>query len=234
MAGDTPATTSQQVNGTSNRNGAGRFSEPVFNGKADSYKLWYCKAINYLRNVFPDQYDITLVTDATKKQEEAYKNQNSFLFDTLLTLLDDKTGQMILDRAYKDGMKALDLMKDEFVGSEVNNAISSIMELVDIQQLEGESFYEYGLRTAKLVKVVESQEFDLDKFATVCCFKGISEEYQIFKHVIKHGTWPTMAQLMKLLREEDSAFLKTTAADSDSILKVRQYNEGKNSYKSSK
>ena len=110
-----------------------------------------------------------------------------YLFDTLLTLLNDKTGQMVLDRAYMDGTKAFELMKDEFIGSEENNAISSIMELVDIRQKEGEGFYEYGLRTTKLMKVVESQEFDLDKFAMVCCFKGISEEYKIFKHVADHG-----------------------------------------------
>ena len=225
--------TSEQVKEPS-RNGVGRFSEPVFSGKAESYKLWYNKAINYLRNVFPLQYNVTLEEDDAKKSEDPYKTQNMYLFDTLLTLLDDKTGQMVLDRAYKDGMKAFELMKDEFIGSEENNAISSIMELVDIRQKEGEGFYEYGLRTTKLMKVVESQEFDLDKFATVCCFKGISEEYKIFKHVIKRGTWPTMAQLMKLLREEDSAFLKTAAAETDSVLKVKQYNEGKTSHKGGK
>ena len=191
MPGETPATqsSSEQVNVPS-RNGVGRFSEPVFSGKAESYKLWYNKAINYLRNVFPLQYNVTLEKEAAKKEEEPYKTQNQYLFDTLLTLLDDKTGQMVLDRAYKDGTKAFELMKDEFIGSEENNAISSIMELVDIRQKEGEGFYEYGLRTTKLV---ESQAFDLDKFTTVCCFKGISEEYQIFKHVIKRGTWPTIA-----------------------------------------
>ena len=53
MAGDTPATpASAQVNVPS-RNGVGRFSEPVFSGKTETYKLWYNKAINYLRNVFP-------------------------------------------------------------------------------------------------------------------------------------------------------------------------------------
>ena len=47
---------------------------------------------------------------------------------------------MILDRSYKDGMKALELMKEEFVGSEVNNAISNIMELIALKQQEGEFF----------------------------------------------------------------------------------------------
>ena len=80
MAGDTPATpaSSVQVNEPS-RHGVGRFSEPVFNGKAESYKLWYNKAINYLRNVFPLQYNVTLEDDEAKKKEEPYKTQNMYL-----------------------------------------------------------------------------------------------------------------------------------------------------------
>ena len=119
MSRETPATSANSQVKVPSRNGAGRFSEPVFSGKTESYKLWYKKAINYLRNVFPEQYEVTLEEDAAKKKEEPYVTQNKYLFDTLLTLLDDKTGQMILDRAYNDGMKAFELMKDEFIGSEV-------------------------------------------------------------------------------------------------------------------
>ena len=127
---------------------------PCFNGKRDSYKLWSIRIISYLRKPYPEQHDVAVGKDGLDKTSADYKTQNKYLFETLLDVLDEKTAKNILGKANDDGVKALAVLKEEFVGSEANNAISSIMALIDVNLQEGESFTEYGLRCTQLMEVI--------------------------------------------------------------------------------
>ena len=162
---------------------------PCFNGKADTYVLWSRKIISYLRKVYPLQHEVVVGKVGLDKTTEEYKTQNKYLFETLLDVLDEKTAKNLIGKAINDGAKALAVLKEQFVGSEANNAISSIMDLIDVSLQEGESFADYGTRCTQLMEVVQGYKFDLDKFATVCVMRGIPDDYEVFKQVVNmvHG-----------------------------------------------
>ena len=93
---------------------------PCFNGKKDSYQLWSMRIISYLRKAYPEQHDVAIGKDGLDKTTEEYKTQNKYLFETLLDVLDEKTAKNILGKANDDGVKALAVLKEQFVGSEAN------------------------------------------------------------------------------------------------------------------
>ena len=177
-----------------------------------------------MRKAYPEQHDVAIDKVGLDKESEDYKLQNKYLFETLLEVLDEKTAKNLIGKALNDGAKALAVLKDQFVGSEDNNAISSIIDLIEVSLQEGESFADYGTRCTQLMEVVQGHKFDLDKFATVCVIRGIPDDYEVFKQVVKRGTWPTMSKLNQMLREEDSSFLKKKNK-SDSILKANSIGE---------
>ena len=135
--------------------------------------------------------------------------------------MDDHSADLIVEQTPYEGAAAIELLKHEYIGSEANNAIASIMELIELthKEGEGETLTEYGNRMIKLKKIISNYDFDLDKLVTVCGIRGLSDTFDLFKQVIKRGVWPTTEKLNQMMREEDSALLKRNSKG-DSMLKA--------------
>ena len=169
----------------------------IFNGKKEAFKLWLMRSMAYLRNTYPKQLEVAEGAEDLDKSTADYKKHNSLLFETLIQILDDHSADLIVEQTPYDGAAAIELLKREYIGSEANNAIASIMELIELthKEAEGETLTEYGNRMIKLKKIISNYDFDLDKLVTVCGIRGLSDTFDLFKQVIKRGVWPTAEKL---------------------------------------
>ena len=92
----------------------------------------------YFRTTFPKKLEGAKGAEDLDKATDAYNKQNSLLFETLIQILDDHSADLIVEQTPYDGAAAIELLKREYIGSEANNAIASIMELIDLTHKEAE------------------------------------------------------------------------------------------------
>ena len=125
------------VQDSNNSSGYGPRKRIYFDGDESKYELFEVKFLGYLRLQ-------NLHTELAKDSPDPDKN--ACIFAELSIALDDKSLSLIIRDSKDDGKKALQVLREHYLGKSKPRIISLYSELASLKMGQGETTTEYALR----------------------------------------------------------------------------------------
>ena len=103
----------------------------IFDGDEEKYELWEVKFLAHLR--LQKLHD---VLDA-QENSEGFNDKNANVFAELVQRLDDKSLALIIREAKDNGKKALEILREHYLGKSRPRIISLYTELTSLKKQDG-------------------------------------------------------------------------------------------------
>ena len=143
-----------------------------FDGDEEKFELWLVKFTQYLKLK-------NLPIDDISDEEDEEKNEQ--IFAHLVQFLDDKSLSLIIRDASDDGIKALEILKDHYLGDSKPRIIALYTELTTLKMSENDSTTSYLIRAEKAASALKNVgETVSDGLLVAMVLKGLPQEYQAF------------------------------------------------------
>ncbi|CAL4200122.1 unnamed protein product, partial [Meganyctiphanes norvegica] len=190
---------------------------PKFSGKPKEFKVWLEIYMNFLCCAQPAMGAWV----AQGAGREADEGKDKTLFSLLHGVLDHTSIKLISTKSGRRGTKALEILTNEYLGSDAMRETTCIMSLLTIKKFEEETLTEYVARTEELLDGIGEENIISDKTKTLVNMQGLPEKYGLFKQVLLRSTpFPTFSAYKDLLkREENSMF--NNGDSQDAVMKAR-------------
>ena len=172
--------------------GYGPRSRIIFDGDETKFELWEIKFKGYLRI----QKLLSVIESDTPDADK-----NAEVFAELIECLDDRTLILIIRDAKDNGKKALEILKQHYIGKSKTRIIALYTELTSLKKENEENITDYLLRaetTATFLKNVD--ETISDGLLIAMIIKGLPEEYKTFSTVISQRDNVTFSDFKSSLR----------------------------------
>ena len=178
--------------------GYGPRARLLFDGDEEKYELWEVKFLGHLRihklhNVLTQD-----VPDADK---------NARVYAELVQLLDDTSLSLVIREAADDGKKALQILREHYLGTSKPRIISLYTELTTLKKAEDESVTEYLIRAEKAATSLKNaKEIISDSLLVAMVLKGLPPSFKTFSTVVtqREKEWTFMDFKVQLRSFEES------------------------------
>ena len=192
-----PASTADSANST----GYGPRKRIYFDGDESKYELFEVKFLGYLR--LQNLHKVI-------EDDNPDADKNACIFAELTMALDDKSLFLIMRDAKDDGKKALQVLRERYLGKSKPRIISLYGQLASLKMNVDETTTEYILRAeAAATHLKTAREKISDSLLVAMCLRGLPPKFNAFVTVINQ-------------KDEDADFIKFKAA-------LRCYEESENS-----
>ena len=148
----------------------------IFNGDEEKYELWEVKFLGHLRI---QKLHVVLTTDSPDA------DQNACVYAELVQLLDDTSLSLVIRDAKDDGKKALQILREHYLGTSKPRIISLYTELTSLSMPEGENVTDYLIRAEKAATSLKNAgEVISDSLLVAMVIKGLPLSYKTFSTVV--------------------------------------------------
>lgn len=207
--------------------GYGPRSRLYFDGDETKFELWEVKFLGYLR--------LQKLLPVLECQDGAVNaDKNADLFAELVQVLDDKSLNLVMRDAEKDGRKAIKILRDHYKGSSQPRIIGLYFELSSLKMKSEENVIDYMLRAETAATALKSAgEKIQDGLLVAMVLKGLPEEYGPFIAVnIQKGTEASFSEFKVALKNyeesEKSRRSQSATASEDNVMRMKNSVSGKN------
>jgi transposase InsO family protein len=191
-----------------------------FDGDEAKYELWEIKFLAHLR-LRKLHKEITAEAAPT---EEANIEKNAEAFAEMVQYLDDRSLSLIIREAQDDGRKALQILREHYIGKGKPRVISLYQELTSMK-LDDTCITDYIIHAETAANALKAAgETISDALLVAMALKGLSEEYKTFVTVItQRDKAMTFAEFKVALRnfEETEKSIRNKPVDTVMGMKPR-------------
>ena len=192
----------------------------VFDGDEEKYELWEAKFLGYMRL----RKLLDVITDAGTPDVE----KNAEAYAELVQYLDDRSLSLIIRDAKDQGNKALQILRDHYLGRSKPRIIALYTEMTSLKKGRDESITDYVIRaeTAATSLKTAGETFS-ESLLIAMILKGLPPEYKTFSTVVTQKETPqTFTEFKIALRtfEETEKCHKPHSTDDDAVMKSRWKN----------
>ena len=152
----------------------------MFDGDEAKYELWEIKFLGFMR--LHKLYDVILA-EGELDEENASKNIDAFA--QLIQCLDDRSLSLIMRDAKDDGRKALQILRNHYMGKSKPRVLALYTELTSLQKTQDECITDYMLRAETAAASLKSAgETVSDSLLIAMVLKGLPVEYKTFSAIV--------------------------------------------------
>jgi len=196
----------------------------LFDGDEAKYELWEIKFLGYMR--LHKLHDVIL---AENEPEEDNVSKNIDAFAQLIQCLDDRSLSLVKRDARDDGRKALQILRNHYMGKSKPRVLALYTELTSLQKGHDESVTDYVLRAeTEAASLKSAGEPVSDSLLIAMVLKGLPAEYKTFSAIvsqrdekddkIKFNEFKTALRSF----EETEKFCTPSQTDGDSVMNCKQ------------
>ena len=193
-------------------------SKLYFSGEESGYELWEIKFFAKLRI----QRLIDVIESASTRVDS---EKNKLVFAELVQLLDDKSLSLIIRDAKDDGRKAIEILREHYVGCSKPRIISLYTVLTNLHMSDNETITDYILRAEKAATSLKTAgEAFSDSLLIAMVMKGLPLSYMAFSTVItQQREETTFSDFKSRLRAfEENEKVHTSNTD-DGVNKIKNF-----------
>ena len=160
-----------------------------FDGENSNYELFEIKFLSYLRmqklySVVMDDNDVLMTSEIATTDTDAIE-KNKMVFACLVQFLDDKSISIILRDAKNNGRKALQVLRNHYLGASKPRIISMYHELTTLKLENSETVTDFLLRgETTSTRLNEAGEKVSDALLISMILKGLPDSFKSFSSVI--------------------------------------------------
>ena len=159
--------------------GPSRHRIPVFDGDETNYELWEIKFMGYMR--LRGLHKIIVKPAGEEQANAPSADKLAEAFAELIQCLDDNSLSLIIREAKDDGRKALQMLRDHYLGKGKPRVVSLYTDLTSIQMNNGENVTSYMIRAERTVTQLKSAgETISDSLVIAMLMKGLPAEFNTF------------------------------------------------------
>ena len=152
----------------------------MFDGDVTKYELWEVKFLGLMR--LQKLYDI-LQTEGELTDRQTEKNIDAFA--QLIQYLDDRSLSLIMRDARDDGRRALQILRNNYMGKSKPRVLALYTELTSLQKGQDECTTDYVLRAETAAASLKSAgETVSDSLLIAMVLKGLPIEYKTFSAIV--------------------------------------------------
>ena len=150
----------------------------IYDGDEEKFELWSVKFIAHLA-----LQGLAGVLTAATADIDAEKNAK--IYAELVLVLDDNSLSLIMRDAVNDGKKALNILKEHYIGKSKPRIISLYQELTSLKMASDESVTTYVIRgETAAASLKNAGETISDSLLIAMILKGLPREFDAFTTVI--------------------------------------------------
>ena len=152
----------------------------MFDGDVTKYELWEVKFLGLMR--LQKLYDV-LLAEGELDDTETEKNIDAFA--QLIQYLDDRSLSLIMRDARDDGRRALQILRNHYMGKSKPRVLALYTELTSLQKAQDECITDYVLRAETAAASLKSAgETVSDSLLIAMVLKGLPVEYKTFSAIV--------------------------------------------------
>ena len=152
----------------------------MFDGDETKYELWEIKFLRFMR-----LHKLHDVIQAEGELDEENRVKNIDAFAQLIQCLDDRSLSLVMRDAKDDGKKALQILRNHYMGKSKPRVLALYTELTSLQKGHAESITDYVLRAETAAASLKSaDEIVSDSLLIAMVLKGLPEEYKTFSAIV--------------------------------------------------
>ena len=187
----------------------------TFDGDEKKYELWEVKFLGFMRL----QKLHTVFMPVDNEPPSAEKNAEAFA--ELIQCLDDRSLSLVIRDAMDDGKKALQILREYYLGKSKPKVIALYTELTTLSKREGECVTDYMLRAETAATMLKSAgEVISDSLLIAMILKGLPSDYKTLCAIItQKETELTFAEFKVALHSFEETKKQTTQCD-HTVMKV--------------
>ena len=188
-----------------------------FDGDSNKFELWETKFTGYLSVIKVSEVLTADNPDPTK---------NARAYAELVQILDDTSLTLIMRDAKNDGKKAMDILRDHYLGKSKPRIITLYGELASLKPSVGESMTDFVLRAETAATSLKSAgESVSDTLLIAMILRGLPETYSSFSTVItQKDANMTFADFKIAIRGEEENVKSRSAVNNDNVMQASNNN----------
>jgi len=204
-------------NTSSNPIGYGPRMRLLFDGDERKYELWEVKFLGFMR--LQKLHDVIVPVEGETEPPNAEKNAEAFA--ELIQCLDDRSLSLVIRDARNDGRKALNILREHYLGKSKPRIIALYTELTTLAKSVGECVTDYMLRAETTANSLKTAgEVISDSLLIAMIPKGLPSEYKTLCTVITQKEKQlTFAEFIVALRSFEETEKQNSQQD-DTMMKV--------------
>ena len=210
--------------------GYGPRARLLFDGDENKYEHWEINFFGYLRIQ-------KLLNVVNSDQLDA--NKNAEVFAELVQCLDDRSLTLVIRDAKDDGKKALEILRQHYIGQTKPRVISLYTELTNLNKRSDESVTDYILRAETAASfLINARETISDGLLIAMVLKGLPDTYKLFSTIITQKETSVFKEFKTALRNfEEIEKSKSEIQDKNKVMsmeirsKIKCFNCGKIGHK---
>jgi len=189
----------------------------LFDGDATRYELWECKFLGYMR--LKKLLDVIVKTADEKDAPNAEKLAEAYA--ELTQFLDDRSLSLVLRDCKDDGRKALETLREYYLGSGKPRVMSLYAELSGMQLREDESVTDYMIRGETAVASLKTAGENIsDSLLVAMLLKGLPPQFKTFATVINQKDKAMTFSEFKVALRSFEETEKVGSGASDGVMKA--------------
>ena len=152
----------------------------MFDGDEAKHELWEIKFLGFMRL---HKLHEVILAEGELDEENAVKNIDAFA--QLIQCLDDRSLSLVMRHAKDDGRKALQILRNHYVGKSKPRVLALYTQLTSLQKGHAESITDYVLRAETAAASLKSaDEIVSDSLLIAMVLKGLPEDYKTFSAIV--------------------------------------------------
>ena len=196
--------------------GYGPRSRLIFDGDERKYELWEVKFLGFMR-----LQKLNGVFTPVEGSDPPSAEKKAEAFAELIQCLDDRSLSLVIRDAKDDGKKALDILREHYLGKSKPRVIALYTELTTLLKKEGESVTDYMLRAETAATSLKTAgEVISDSLLIAMILKGLPPMFKTLCTVItqreKEVTFPEFKVALRSFEETE----KQNSLTDDTVMKV--------------
>ena len=192
----------------------------IFDGDESKFELWEVKFLGYLR--LQKLHDV--LTASTPDAEK-----NAQIFAELIQFLDDRSLSLVIREAKDNGIKALDILREHYIGKSKPRIISLYTELTTLIKGSEEVCTDYLIRAETAATSLKNAgETISDQLLIAMILKGLPLDYKTFTTVVTQRDTPMNFTEFKValrnFEENEKCIMK---CEQDNVMKLKTKDNSK-------
>ena len=186
----------------------------IFDGDESKYELWEVKFLGYLR--LQKLHDV--LTDDTPSTDK-----NAQVFAELIQFLDDRSLSLVIREAKDNGKKAMDILREHYIGKSKPRIISLYTELTTLIKGSEETCTDYLIRAETAATSLKNAgETISDQLLIAMILKGLPQDYKTFTTVVTQRDTPmNFTEFKVAIRNFEENEKCNQKCDQDNVMKFK-------------
>jgi len=186
-----------------------------FDGDEKKYELWEVKFLGFMR--------LQKLHSVFVGNEPPSEEKNAEAFAELIQVIDDRSLSLIIRDAMDDGRKALEILREYYLGKSKPKVIALYTELTSLSKGVTESVTDYMLRAETASTSLKSAgEVISDSLLIAMILKGLPPDFKTLCTIITQKDKElTFAEFKVALRSFEETEKQTTQCD-DTVMKINE------------